>query len=113
MSKIRIAFIKFGGLCIGGSERFLQVVAANLSRDLFDVDYYYCDAAPYLGSSGRHGDTNPDRLKYMQDNRVRLIKFNVQFHDRGSSGRPLSVGCYWEEKETKEQYNFFQDLLPF
>jgi FkbM family methyltransferase len=81
MSKIRIAIVKFGGLSVGGSERYLQVIAANLSRELFDVDYYYCDAAPYLGSSSRHGNTNPDRLKYLQDNKVRLFKFNVQFRD--------------------------------
>ncbi len=81
MSKIRIAIIKFGGLSVGGSERFLQVVAANLNRDLFDVDYYYCDAAPYLGSNRRHADTHPDRLKYMQEHKVRLVKFHVEFRD--------------------------------
>ena len=81
MSKIRIAIIKFGGLAIGGSERHLQVIAAHLPRDLFDVDYYYCDAAPYLGSTVRHANTNPDRLKYMQDHGVRLIRFDVAFRD--------------------------------
>ena len=32
--KIKIAFIKFGGMASGGTEKFLQTVAANLPKTL-------------------------------------------------------------------------------
>lgn len=79
--KIRVAFIKFGGLSAGGTERWLQMMAANLPKEKYNVDYYYCDAAPYLGSDYRHADTDVDRLQYMLDNKVNLIKFQVGFKD--------------------------------
>lgn len=81
MKKIRVAFIKFGGLAVGGTELWLQKIAANLPRERFEIDYYYCDAAPLIGIDHKHADTNPDRLKYMQKNAVNLIKFNVQVVD--------------------------------
>ncbi len=79
--KLRIAFIKFGGLSAGGTERWLQMMAANLPRDAFDIDYYYCNAAPYVGSDYRHADTNPHRLQYMKDHGVSLVKFHVGAKD--------------------------------
>ena len=81
MTKFRIAFIKFGGLSAGGTERWLQMMAVNLPKDKFTVDYYYCDAAPYLGSDYKHADTDLGRLKYMVDNGVNLIKFRVGLKD--------------------------------
>lgn len=81
MKKIKIAFVKFGGLAAGGTEKALQTIAANLPKDKFDVDYYYCDAAPYLGSDYKHGDTDPHRKAYMESKNVNLIKFNVAFKD--------------------------------
>jgi glycosyltransferase involved in cell wall biosynthesis len=80
-NKIRVAFVKFGGLSAGGTEKFLQQIAANLPKDRFHVDYFYCDAAPYIGSDYKHGDTDPARLAYMQKNNVNLIKFNVRYKD--------------------------------
>ena len=79
--KIKVAFIKFAGLCTGGTEKFLQSIAANLPNDKFIVDYFYCDAAPYVNSDYKHIDTDPERLKYMIDHNVNLIKFNVGFKD--------------------------------
>ena len=35
MGKIKVAFIKFGGLCAGGTERFLHAIAANLPKEEF------------------------------------------------------------------------------
>lgn len=81
MNKIRIAFIKFGGLSSGGTEKFLQTIAVNLDRSKFCVDYLYCDAAPYKGSDYKHLDTDPERLKFMQESGVNLIKFKVGFKD--------------------------------
>lgn len=76
---IKIAFIKFGGMAIGGTEKVLQTIAANLPKDKFQVDYYYCDAAPYIGSDYKHIDTDPSRVEYVKQHGVNAIKFNVGF----------------------------------
>ena len=77
--KIRIAFIKFGGLATGGTERGLQTLAVNLPQDKFDITYFYCDSAPYLGSDYIHPTTDPSREHYMRTNgsHVKLVKFHV------------------------------------
>lgn len=82
--KIRVAFIKFGGMSAGGTEKFLQTIAANLDPTRFEVDYYYCDTAPYTGSNYRHAGTDIHRLKYMQDRGVNLIEFSVEALDNKS-----------------------------
>jgi hypothetical protein len=74
---VRIAFVKFAGLAASGTERWLQMMAANLPSDRFAVDYYYCDAAPLLGSDLVHAGTDPDRLAFMQAAGVNLIEFEV------------------------------------
>lgn len=79
--KLRIAFVKFAGLAAGGTERWLQTMAANLPKDRFEVDYYYCDAASYVGSDYRHADTDPARMIYMRNHGVNLIKFSVGAKD--------------------------------
>jgi hypothetical protein len=79
--RVRIAFVKFGGLAAGGTERWLQMMAANLPRDRFAVDYFYCDAAPYLGSDLKHPDSDPERLAYMREEGVNLVKFTVGAKD--------------------------------
>lgn len=81
MKKIRIAIIKYGGLSAGGTERWLQTMAANLPKNQFEVDYYYCDSSPYIGSGFQHPDTDPHRRKYLEDNNVNLIKFYVGAKD--------------------------------
>ena len=78
---IKIAFIKFGGMAIGGTEKVLQTIAAELPKDQFQVDYFYCDAAPYIGSDYKHIDTDPSRVEYCKENGINLIKFNVGFKD--------------------------------
>ena len=78
---IKVAFIKFGGMAIGGTEKVLQTIAAELPKDKFEVDYYYCDAAPYIGSDFKHIDTDPSRVEYVKEHGVNPIKFNVGFKD--------------------------------
>jgi glycosyltransferase involved in cell wall biosynthesis len=73
--------VKFGGLASGGTERWLQMMAANLSRERFRVDYFYCDAAPYVGSDFRHPDTDADREDYMRRAGVNLVRFEVGAKD--------------------------------
>lgn len=77
--KIRLAFIKFGGLATGGTERGLQTLAVNLPQDKFDITYFYCDSATYIGSDYIHPTTDPSREHYMRTNgsHVKLVKFHV------------------------------------
>ena len=76
---IKIAFIKYGGCALGGTETFLRKIAANINKDIFDVHYFYCDATPYIGSDYKHIDTHPSAEKFLKDNGVKLRKFNVKY----------------------------------
>jgi glycosyltransferase involved in cell wall biosynthesis len=98
----RIAFVKFGGLSAGGTERWLQMMAANVDRDRFAIDYYYCDAAPYVGSDYRHPTTDPHRLKYMQDAGVNLVEFKVGFKDITSPVHTWIDTNFWDVFECGE-----------
>jgi glycosyltransferase involved in cell wall biosynthesis len=73
--------VKFGGLATGGTERLLQSIAAYLPKDQFDVTFFYCDSAPYIGSDWVHPDTDPLRLKFLEDHNVKLKKFKVKAKD--------------------------------
>jgi glycosyltransferase involved in cell wall biosynthesis len=95
--KIKVAFIKFGGLATGGTERFLHAIAGCLPKDDFIVDYYYCDSAPYLGSDWVHPDTDPFRKKYLEDKNVNLIKFDVQFKDIRTPMHDWVNTNFWEK----------------
>lgn len=81
MSRIRVAFVKFGGLSAGGTERWLQMMAANLPTERFEVTYYFCDTAPYLGSDYVHAGTDPHRRRYLEDAGVELVEFHVGAKD--------------------------------
>lgn len=78
---IKVACVKFGGLAAGGTERFLQSIAAYLPKDEFDVTYFYCDTAPYKGTDWKHPDTDESCKKFLIDNNVKLVKFNVGYKD--------------------------------
>ena len=60
--RIRVAFVKFCGMATGGTEKVLQTIAANLDKNKFLVDFYYCDTAPYIGSDFVHPDNDLDRM---------------------------------------------------
>lgn len=96
MNKIKIAFIKFGGLAATGTEKWYQVIAANLPEDEFIVDYYYCDAAPYIGSDFEHPTTDESRLNFMNSSSVNLIKFNVGYKDVRTYTHPWVHTNFWE-----------------
>ena len=106
-NKIRVAFIKFGGLSAGGTERWLQTMAVNLPREKFEVDYYYCDSAPYIGSNNKVPDTDPDRLKYMREHKINLIKFKVEFVDLTKSTHDWLNTNFWEIFDSTK-YDFIQ-----
>jgi FkbM family methyltransferase len=79
--KIRVAFVKFGGLSSGGTEKWLQMMATNMNTLKFEVTFFYCPSAPYIGSDFRHPTTDIDRLKFMNDSRVILKEFQVGAKD--------------------------------
>ena len=96
MKKIKVAFIKFGGMAIGGTEKVLQTIAAELPKDEFEVDYFYCDAAPYIGSDFKHIDTDPSRVQYVKEHGVNAIKFNVEFKDVTKSTHDWINTNFWD-----------------
>ena len=75
---IKIAFIKYGGLASSGTEKFLQNIAILLPKDEFEVDYYYCDSTPYIGSNFKHPNTDPLNITPLKKAGVNLIEFKVE-----------------------------------
>jgi glycosyltransferase involved in cell wall biosynthesis len=76
---IKVAFVKFGGMSIGGTEKVLQTIASLLPKDRFQVDYYYTNGAPYIGSSHKHLDTEPSRVEFCKRHGVNCIPVRVGF----------------------------------
>ena len=104
---IKIAFIKFGGMAIGGTEKVLQTIAAELPKDEFQVDFFYCDAAPYIGSDFKHIDTDPSRVEYVKEHGVNLIKFDVEFKDVTKSTHDWVNTNFWDVFK-EENYDVIQ-----
>ena len=76
---IKVAFIKFGGMSIGGTEKVLQTIASALPKDRFQVDYFYTNGAPYIGSDHKHLDTEPSRVEFCKNHGVNCIPVEVRF----------------------------------
>ncbi len=111
IKKIRIAFIKSGGLSIGGTEKFLQIIAANLSKDKFDVDYYYSDKTQVLYSELNYLDTDQDRIKFMKEHGVNLIKFNIGSIDLSTYTHKWNDTDFWQIFNEKK-YDIIQTGKP-
>ena len=107
MKKIKVAFIKFGGMANGGTEKYLQTIAAHLPKDEFDVDFFYCDAAPYIGSDFKHLDTDASRVEYTKSHGVNLIKFDVEFKDVTKPTHDWVNTNFWEHFN-EENYDVIQ-----
>lgn len=75
--KIRVAFIKYGGMSAGGTEKMLQIIASNLDKNKFAVDFYFCDPSIFIGSDYTYPSTDINRLNYVKSSGVNLIKFTV------------------------------------
>ena len=70
MKKIKVAFIMPEGLSTGGTERFMQTIAANLPQDKYEVDYYYTPPV------AQH------RYQYMVDHKINLVKYKGDYHTK-------------------------------
>lgn len=97
---IRIAIIKFCGLAAGGTEKYLQTLAANLPKDKFSVDYYYTNNAPLYGNSFIHPDNDPFRKYYLEQNGVKTKKITIKYRD----DRP-GMNHFWVDSDFKEVFN--------
>lgn len=95
--KIKIAFVKYGGLSAGGTEKMLQIIAANLDKNRFAVDYYYCDSSPFRGSNYKYPTTNPYREQYMREHGVNLIRFSVGTVDMVHPYQTWINTDFWEK----------------
>ena len=104
---IKIAFIKFAGMANGGTEKYLQTIAAHLPKDQFEVDFFYCDAAPYLGSDYKHLDTDLSRVEYCKSNGVNLKKFNVEFKDLRTPTHDWVNTDFWDHFD-EDNYDVIQ-----
>jgi D-glycero-D-manno-heptose 1,7-bisphosphate phosphatase len=110
LPKIRIAFVKFGGLASGGSEKMLQIIAANLNKDIFEVTYYYCNSAPYRGSPEyKHPNTDSDRVTYMNRRGVHLVEFHVGVKDTTTPTHIWRETDFWE-KFREDDYDLIQTV---
>lgn len=107
--KIRVAFVKFGGMVIGGSELWLQKIAANIPKDLVDVDYYYCDDTPYIGGKHTPSPSSNERIKYLKDNNVNVIKFNVGAKNIKTLTHDWVNTDFWE-KFNESKYDIIQTV---
>ena len=104
---IKIAFIKFAGMANGGTEKYLQTIASHLPKDEFDVDFFYCDAAPYIGSDFKHLDTDSSRVEYCKSHGVNLKKFNVQYKDMRTQTHDWVNTDFWDYFN-EEDYDVIQ-----
>jgi D-glycero-D-manno-heptose 1,7-bisphosphate phosphatase len=95
--KIKIAFVKYGGLSAGGTEKMMQIIAANLDKNRFDVDYYYCDSTPLRGIDYTYPNTDPYRKAYMEAHGVHLIPFTVGYVDMVHPYQIWRETNFWEK----------------
>jgi len=91
---LRVAFIKHAGLFTGGTERWLQMMAASLPKDRYQVDYYASDDL-----------ADPKRQAYLEENGVRVIRFEVKNRDLATPD--------WEWKDTNFWSVFNEDNYDF
>ncbi len=105
--KIKIAFVKFGGLSAGGTEKFLQTIAINLNKNIFEVDYFYSDTAPYIGSDYKHPGTDTNRKKIMENSGVNLIEFKVGAINARKRSLPWVNTDFWQ-KFVEKKYDIIQ-----
>ena len=108
MSKIKIAFLKYGGLSAGGTEKYLQTLAVHLPKDQFEIDYYYTDATKLIGTSWVHPDTDELRRQYMLDNNINLIKISCEARDY-RFGAPYDwINTNFFDVFNEDNYDFLQ-----
>jgi glycosyltransferase involved in cell wall biosynthesis len=108
-TKINVAFIKYAGMSVGGSELWLQKIAAYLPKEKYSIDYFYCDASPYIGSDYAHISTNQGRIDFVEKHGVNLVKFNVGAKDIRHPDHRWVNTDFWEKFDEKK-YDLIQTV---
>jgi hypothetical protein len=78
---MRVAFLSYGGMDASGTSRWMQTMAAGIARYDSEVDYFYCDPAPDLGSAYQAPPLDGDRLEWMHNTKVRLLEYHLKVVD--------------------------------
>lgn len=107
--KTKIAFIKIGGMTTGGTEKFLQVIAAYLPKEKFEIDYYYSDPPIVKKSDYYNPQTKSDinRLKFLEDHQVNVIKFYLDYVDLVTYTHNWVNTDFWD-KFDENKYDIIQ-----
>ncbi len=106
--KKKIAFIKYCGASAGGTEKYLQTIAANLDKNKFDVDYYFSGPAQLIGSNYKHPFPNEQRLEYLNKNGVNLIEFKVEKIDYSNNEKQVWINTDFWDKFDENKYDLIQ-----
>ena len=77
---MKIACIKFAGLAAGGTEKYLQTLACILNRE-HEVDYYYTNNAPRIGTSWKHPDHSEERRMFVESHGIKTFPIHVGAYD--------------------------------
>lgn len=80
---MKIACLKFAGLGSGGTEKYLQTMACVLKKK-HDVDYFYTNNAPMLGTSWRHPENCDKRKQYVESHGIKTIPIQLDAYDNNS-----------------------------
>jgi hypothetical protein len=77
----KLAFVKYGGLAAGGTERLLQEIAVELVNQGLEIDYFYCEPRLSPGSSWMHPPNDQVRRNYLETAGVKLFEFHLDYKD--------------------------------
>jgi len=95
----KVAFIKYAGMASGGVEKYMQTIACLLPKEDFQVDFYYTNVAPTIGSNFVHPDNDSSRLELMKSEGINTIEVQV-----GKKG-PESSLYEWQNTNFWELFN--------
>ena len=121
----KIAFVKYGGLAAGGTEKFLQEIAMELVRLGFQIDYFYCDPRISPGSTWIHPPNDKLRENRLLSAGVKLRKFRVGYKDLSRSDHywvssdffevfdEKKYTMVWTAKAGPKEFPFYLINLPF
>jgi glycosyltransferase involved in cell wall biosynthesis len=107
--KIKVAIVRHNGLFMGGTEKFLQIMAAEVNKDEFEVDFYTTNFMRFK-----------DREQYLKDHNVNIIKFYKPWW--GNLPKPWmnKLNHFWLWLKFKKNYydvvqitNFSWDEYPY
>lgn len=80
---MKIACLKFAGLGSGGTEKYLQTLACVLKKK-HDVDYFYTNNAPMIGTSWRHPENCEKRKQLIESHGIKTIPIHLDAYDNNT-----------------------------